>query len=66
MIYNDEQFGRVHSAVSGACFHGEVWVRCPHCKMGNEMMGARPKCTREKGRVKIYECEHCKKLFYDI
>lgn len=66
MIYNDEQFGKLYRATEGACFHGEVWERCPYCKWGHEMMGKRPKYTRESGRVKIYECEHCGKLFYDI
>lgn len=65
MIYIDEQFGELRSAIGGACFHGEVWVRCPHCGWGHEMMGERPKFTRDDG-TKIYQCKNCGELFYDI
>ena len=28
----------LRDSLSGACFHGEVWVKCPYCGTGHEMM----------------------------
>ena len=47
---------------SGACFHGEVWVRCPHCNKAHEMVGSKP--LMEKDGYYIYRCS-CGKLFKD-
>lgn len=48
-------------ALPGDCFHGEIWVKCPHCQSGNEMMGAEPVFVRDG--IRVYECEDCGKLF---
>lgn len=50
-------------AEPGACFHGEVWVRCPHCHAGNEMMSARSEFKIDDWCV--YKCEKCGKYFKD-
>lgn len=52
-------------ALAGACFHGEVWVICPNCNKGVEMMGMLDKHVARDGRLKAYECPHCKKYFAD-
>ncbi len=52
---------KVKTAGSGACFHGEVWVTCPHCGEGKEMMGARPLIVQDEG--KVYRCDRCGKVF---
>ena len=54
---------RITDAKSGDCFHGEVWVRCPSCGEGHEMMGATPEWTEDKFRV--YKCSKCGELFKD-
>lgn len=50
----------IKDALSGACFHGEVWVRCPYCKEAHEMVGSTP-LIRKDG-YDIYRCD-CGKLF---
>lgn len=50
-------------ALSGACFHGEVWVKCPHCMSGNQMMGKK-ELYKQDG-YSIYKCDECGKLFKD-
>lgn len=47
----------------GESFHGEVWVRCPHCDSGNELMGATP--LLKKDNYLIFRCSRCGKLFKD-
>ena len=53
---------KIPSALSGDCFHGEVWVRCPHCKKAHEMVGSTP--LMEKDGYYIYKCS-CGELFKD-
>ena len=53
----------IPEALKGACFHGEVWVRCPHCKSGAELMG-KPAIDKQEGYF-IYKCDECGKLFKD-
>ena len=38
---------KIPNAISGASFHGETWVKCPHCGQGNEISYATP----------IYNCD---------
>ena len=52
----------VPSALSGACFHGECWERCPHCGDGIEMMGNRSR-SEMVGDVRITLCPYCGKPF---
>ena len=51
---------RIPDAISGACFHGEVWMKCPHCGRAHEMVGWTPFAKRKGFR--IYKC-NCGKLF---
>ena len=52
----------IPDAVSGAFFHGEVWMKCPHCGQAYEMQSTTP--FRIKGRYRIFKCK-CGKLFKD-
>ena len=53
---------QIKHCLSGAVFHGEVWVRCPYCENGNELQGKdRKKCRG----YSLYECEKCHKIFKD-
>ena len=53
----------IPNALSGACFHGEVWVKCPHCMSGNQMMGKQ--ALYKQDEYSIYKCDECGKLFKD-
>lgn len=53
----------IPNALSGACFHGEVWVKCPRCNSGNQMMGK--EALYKKDGWFIYKCDNCGKLFKD-
>ena len=53
---------KIPSALSGDCFHGEVWVRCPHCKTAHEMVSSTP--IKKKDGYRIYRCS-CGELFKD-
>lgn len=53
----------IEEACPGACFHGEVWVRCPYCGRGNEMAGAKP--IRKKDGWRLYKCDCCERIFKD-
>ena len=46
----------------GACFHGEVWVSCPYCRSGHEMVGSNDPI---KDGYFIIECEKCGKIYRD-
>ena len=50
----------IPTALSGACFHGEVWVKCPHCGKAHQVVGWTP--LMKKGRYDVYRCD-CGKLF---
>ena len=50
----------IKDAMNGACFHGEVWVICPHCGESNEVSYAKP--WREKDGYKIVKCA-CGRLY---
>lgn len=52
----------VPHVLSGACFHGECWERCPHCGDGIEMMGNRSRSEIVSG-VRITLCPYCGKPF---
>lgn len=52
----------IKDALSGACFHGEVWVRCPYCYEAHQMVGSTPVAVKDGFR--IYKCS-CGKLFKD-
>ena len=53
---NEEYIPRL---LGGACFHGEVWMRCPHCGVGIEAHGI-------PDGVKIHKCHKCGgKYYYD-
>ena len=52
----------IPKANSGACFHGEVWMKCPHCGEAHQMVGWRP--LKVKDGWNIYRCS-CGKLFKD-
>ena len=52
---------KLKMAYPGDCFHGEVWVKCPHCTCGNEIMGVR---THKDGYI-IIRCSHCGQIFKD-
>lgn len=47
-------------SLSGACFHGEVWVRCPHCGKATEISYY----PNVKDGYFIIKCE-CGKLYRD-
>lgn len=53
----------IKSAYTGDSFHGEVWVRCPHCGYGHEMMETCG-CPRKDGFI-VVKCSKCGKLFKD-
>lgn len=53
----------IPEALAGACFHGEVWIRCPHCRNAIEIYGTRGEY--EKDKFRYYKCEKCKKMFKD-
>jgi len=46
----------------GACFHGEVWVRCPYCGKAMQLVGVEPVATIKNYR--IFRCS-CGELFKD-
>ena len=52
-------------AIPGACFHGEVWMQCPHCKEGFEMYGMMGKEVAIEGKYKAYRCPNCHEYFKD-
>ena len=52
---------QLKEAISGDCFHGEVWVKCPHCNSGVELVGITTECTKDG--YDIVKCPTCKKLF---
>ncbi len=52
----------IPSALSGACFHGEVWMKCPHCMKAHQMVGWTP--LKVKDGYRIYRCS-CGELFKD-
>lgn len=54
---------KIPQALYGACFHGEVWIRCPFCQEGLETMGAKEEYCNAKFR--FYKCKKCGKLFKD-
>jgi len=54
---------KIPNALAGACFHGEVWVKCPHCMSGNQMMGKQ--ALYKQDGYSIYKCDECGKLFKD-
>lgn len=54
---------QIPSALLGACFHGEVWVKCPKCKIGYEVVGSEPLAVRNGYR--IYRCV-CGQMFKDM
>ena len=58
-------YSNLPESLAGACFHGECWIRCPHCKDGIEMYGMLGKQLAEEGKFRIYECPTCHKLFRD-
>lgn len=58
-IVNDPE--EVKSALPGDCFHGEVWLRCPYCLRGTQIVGKPP--ADIKGRWIFYECDVCGKIF---
>ncbi len=60
--YHSTALALVPYVLSGACFHGECWERCPHCGNGIEMMGNRSRSERVDG-VRITLCPHCGKPF---
>lgn len=45
-------------SLPGACFHGEVWVKCPYCGEGTEISYFPP----EKNGYFIIKC-NCGKLY---
>ena len=51
----------LEKAISGACFHGECWVQCPHCGEGHEISFGYP----IKNGHTIIKCNKCGKLFKD-
>lgn len=47
----------------GGCFHGEVWVTCPHCGKAVELVGLNP--IMVKDGYYIFKCKRCYKYFRD-
>jgi len=56
-------YSNVPECLPGACFHGEVWAQCPHCKCGIEMYGMLGKALAKEGFFVVYRCPECGKLF---
>ena len=54
----------IKDCLPGNCFHGEVWVICPHCKKSMEIVGTTP--IRVKDRYRVFQCEVCGELFKDF
>jgi len=63
MTDNIDNIYLIPNALYGACFHGEVWVRCPKCLEAIEIVGARP--VDEVKGYRIYKCRKCGDLFKD-
>lgn len=53
----------IPDSIPAGCFHGEVWISCPHCRVGIEIFGRKP--LREKEGYRIYQCDCCRKLVKD-
>ncbi len=53
----------IPNALYGACFHGEVWVKCPKCGEALEVVGAHP--IDKVNGYRIYKCKKCGNLFKD-
>lgn len=51
---------KLRDSLGGACFHGEVWVKCPYCGKAHETMG----CHDRKDGYYIIKCE-CGNYFRD-
>ena len=56
---------KLPEATFGDSFHGELWMRCPHCNKGVEMYGMTGKHVASSGKYKAYICPHCNGLFKD-
>ena len=48
---------------AGECFHGEVWMICPHCGSGIEIMSQKP--LYKQDGFYIYKCDQCGHLMKD-
>ena len=51
---------KLRDSRTGACFHGEVWVRCPYCETAHQMVG----CSDRKDGYYIVKC-NCGNYFRD-
>lgn len=49
---------RAPELVFGACFHGEVWYRCPHCGKGIEAHFI------DETEDNLHKCPHCGGEYY--
>ena len=54
----------IPSLRDGECFHGGVWMICPCCNTGMQMVGRTP--LLKKNGHKIYRCDECKSLVIDM
>ena len=52
----------LEKAIPGDCFHGEIWVKCPHCGKAHEISYG----CHEKDGYNIIKCNNCGKLFKDL
>ena len=53
----------IKEALPGACFHGEVWMSCPHCGEAFESYSAHSEYV--KGKFRYYKCTKCGNMFKD-
>ena len=53
----------IPNARNGACFHGEVWVCCPHCDNSIEVQSTNEEYKEDGYRV--YKCKKCNRYFKD-
>ena len=58
----DIDVSRLEDSKGGGCFHGEVWISCPHCGHDVDLMGLRPPI---KDGYWIIECERCGQIYKD-
>lgn len=61
---NDFEYsGYVPSRISGDCFHGEIWCKCPHCRATYEAHELDYYGNKSKYNQGVFFCNSCGKAF---
>lgn len=58
-----EYHGYVPSMISGECFHGEIWSKCPHCGTAYEAHRLSFNGKKSKYNKDMYFCDNCGMAF---